>query len=118
MNQEKKNDVGKLLILSSQDFFQLFEKKIKKILSLLSPPLATSMDIININQPFIKYISCVNLFTQTIQYFFNCKESIYIKPYITELIQNQFNFQIKYFIKKICVFLGSDIWKRLIIMVN
>ena len=113
MNQEKKNDVGKLLILSSQDFFQLFEKKIKKILSLLSPPLATSMDIININQPFIKYISCVNLFTQTIQYFFNCKESIYIKPYITELIQNQFNFQIKYFIKKICVFLGSDIWKRI-----
>ena len=100
------------MVDSSQDFYKLFEKKITKILTLLNPSLATSLEIINVNQPFIKYISCVNIFTLTLQYYFNCKESIYIKPYITELIQNQFNFQIKYFIKKICVFLGSDIWKR------
>ena len=110
--QEKGNNIGKLLADSSQDFYKLFEKKITKILTLLNPALATSLEIINVNQPFIKYISCVNIFTLTLQYYFNCKESIYIKPYITELIQNQFNFQIKYFIKKICVFLGSDIWKR------
>ena len=112
-NQEKGNIVGKLLVDCSKDFFNLFEKKIKKIISLLSPSLATSMEIININQPFIKYISCINIFTETLQYYFNCKESKYIKPYITDLIKNQFNFQIKYFIKKICVFLGSDIWKRI-----
>ena len=112
VEQEKGNNIGKLLVDSSQDFYKLFEKKITKILTLLNPSLATSLEIINVNQPFIKYISCVNIFTLTLQYYFNCKESIYIKPYITELIQNQFNFQIKYFIKKICVFLGSDIWKR------
>ena len=113
MNQEKGNIVGKLLVDCSKDFFNLFEKKIKKIISLLSPSLATSMEIINVNQPFIKYISCINIFTETLQYYFNCKESKYIKPYITDLIKNQFNFQMKYFIKKICVFLGSDIWKRI-----
>ena len=113
VNQENGNKIGKLLVNSSQDFYQLFEKKITKIIRLLSPPLATSMDIINVSQPFIKYISCINLFTQTLQYYFNCKESKYIKSYITDLIQKQFNFQIKYFIKKICVFLGSDIWKRI-----
>ena len=112
-NQEKGNIVGKLLVDCSKDFFNLFEKKIKKIISLLSPSLATSMEIINVNQPFIKYISCINIFTETLQYYFNCKESKYIKPYITDLIKNQFNFQMKYFIKKICVFLGSDIWKRI-----
>ena len=113
INQEKGNIVGKLLVDCSKDFYNLFEKKIKKIIDLLSPSLTTSLDIININQPFIKYISCVNIFTETLQYYFNCKESKYIKPYITDLIKNQFNFQMKYFIKKICVFLGSDIWKRI-----
>ena len=113
IHQEKGNIIGKLLVDSSQDFYQLFEKKIKKLISLLSPSLETSMEIINVSQPFIKYISCVNLFTQTLQYYFNCKESKYIKPYITNLIEKQFNFQIKYFIKKICVSLGSDIWKRI-----
>lgn len=71
------------------------------------------MEIINVNQPYIKYISCINIFTQTLQYYFNYNESKYIKPYITNIIKSQFDFQIKYFIKKICVFLGSDIWKRI-----
>ena len=79
----------------------------------MSPSLETSIDIINENQPFIKYISCINLFTQTLQYYFNCKESKYIKPYITNIIKKQFDFQIKYFIQKIYVFLGADIWKRM-----
>ena len=113
VKQEKGNNVGKFLVDYSQEFYQLFEKKITKIISLLSPSLETSIDIINVSQPFIKYISCINLFTQTLQFYFNCKESKYIKPYITELIKKQFNFQIKYYIKKICVFLGSDIWKRI-----
>ena len=113
LNQENGNIVGKLLVDSSEDFFHLFEKKIKKILSLLSPSLETSIDIINDNQSFIKYICCINIFTQTVQYYFNIKESIYIKPYITDLIKKQFNFQIKYYIKKICDNLGSDIWKRI-----
>ena len=113
LNQEKGNNMGKLLNDSSQEFFLLFEKKVTKVISLLSPSLETSMDIINVSQPFIKYISCINVFTQTLQYFFNYKDSKYIKPYITEVIKKQFNFQIKYFIKKICVFLGSDIWKRI-----
>ena len=112
LNQENGNNIGKLLVDSSPDFYQLFEKKITKIMRLLSPPLETSMEIINFNQPYIKYISCINIFTQTLQYYFNCKESKYIKPYITNIIKKQFDFQIKYFIKKICVFLGSDIWKR------
>ena len=111
--QEKGNSIGKLLNDSSQEFFLLFEKKVTKIISLLNPSLETSLDIINVNQPFIKYISCINVFTQTLQYFFNTKDSKYIKPYITDIIKKQFNFQIKYFIKKICVFLGSDIWKRI-----
>jgi hypothetical protein len=111
--QEKGNNIGKLLVDSSPDFYQLFEKKVTKIISLLSPSIETSMDIINVSQPFIKYISCINIFTQALQYYFNCKESKYIKPYLTKIIQKQFNFQIKYFIKKICVFLGSDIWKRI-----
>ena len=113
VNQENGNIVGKLLVDSSEDFFHLFEKKIKKIISLLSPSLETSIDIINENQPFIKYICCINIFTQTVQYYFNCKESTFIKPYITDLIKKQFNFQIKYYIKKICDNLGSDIWKRI-----
>ena len=113
VNQEKGNNIGKLLVDSSKDFFELFEKKISKVITLLSPSLSTSMDIINVSQPFIKYISCINLFTLTLQYYFNYNESKYIKPYITDLIKKQFNFQIKYFIKKICVFLGSDIWKRI-----
>ena len=113
VNQENGNNIGKLLVDSSQDFYHLFEKKVTKIISLLSPSLETSMDIINVSQPFIKYVSCINIFTQALQYYFNCKESKYIKPYITKIIQKQFNFQIKYFIKKICVFLGSDIWKRI-----
>ena len=111
--QEKGNNIGKLLVDSAPDFYQLFEKKVTKIISLLSPSIETSMDIINVSQPFIKYISCINIFTQALQYYFNCKESKYIKPYLTKIIQKQFNFQIKYFIKKICVFLGSDIWKRI-----
>jgi len=113
VNQEKGNNIGKLLVDSSKDFFELFEKKISKVITLLSTYLSTSMDIINVSQPFIKYISCINLFTLTLQYYFNYNESKYIKPYITDLIKKQFNFQIKYFIKKICVFLGSDIWKRI-----
>ena len=112
VKQEKGNNLGQFLVDNSQEFYQLFEKKITKIISLLSPSLETSVDIINVSQPFIKYISCINLFTQTLQYYFNCKESKYIKPYITDIIKKQFNFQIKYYIKKICVFLGSDIWKR------
>ena len=111
--QEKGNNIGKLLVDSAPDFYQLFEKKVTKIISLLSPSIETSMDIINVSQPFVKYISCINIFTQALQYYFNCKESKYIKPYLTKIIQKQFNFQIKYFIKKICVFLGSDIWKRI-----
>ena len=113
VNQEKGNNIGKLLVDSSKDFYELFEKKLSKIISLLNPSLATSMEIINVSEPFIKYISTINLFTMTLQYYFNYNESKYIKPYITDLIKKQFNFQIKYFIKKICVFLGSDIWKRI-----
>ena len=113
VNQENGNNIGKLLVDSSPDFFTLFEKKVTKVISLLSPPLATSMEIINVNQPYIKYISCINIFTQALQYYFNYNGSKYIKPYITDIIKNQFDFQIKYFIKKICVFLGSDIWKRI-----
>ena len=48
----------------------------------------------------------------TLQYYFKNDESKYIKPYLLDLIKKQFNFQIKYYIKKICVFLGSDVWKR------
>ena len=113
VNQEKGNNIGKLLVDSTKDFYELFEKKITKIISLLNPSLATSMEIINVSEPFINYISTINLFTMTLQYYFNYNESKYIKPYITDLIKKQFNFQIKYFIKKICVFLGSDIWKRI-----
>ena len=110
--QEKNNDIGKLLIDSSKEFYLLFEKKISKIINLISPNLANSVDIINVNQPFVKYISTLNIFSMTLQYYFKNEESKYIKPYLTDLIKKQFNFQIKYYIKKICVFLGSDVWKR------
>ena len=113
VNQEKGNNIGKLLVDSSKDFYELFEKKVTKIISLLNPSLETSMEIINVSEPFIKFISTINLFTMTLQYYFNYNESKYIKPYITDLIKKQFNSQMKYFIKKICVFLGSDIWKRI-----
>ena len=112
LNQEKNNDIGKLLIDSSKEFYLLFEKKISKIINLISPNLANSVDIINVNQPFVKYISTLNIFSMTLQYYFKNEESKYIKPYLTDLIKKQFNFQIKYYIKKICVFLGSDVWKR------
>ena len=110
--QEKGNDIGKLLIDSSKEFYFLFEKKISKIINLISPNLANSVDIINVNQPFVKYISTLNIFSMTLQYLFKNEESKYIKPYLIDLIKKQFNFQIKYYIKKICVFLGSDVWKR------
>ena len=112
LNQEKNNDIGKLLVDSSKEFYLLFEKKISKIINLISPNLANSVDIINVNQPFVKYISTLNIFSMTLQYYFKNEESKYIKPYLTDLIKKQFNFQIKYYIKKICVFLGSDVWKR------
>ena len=112
MIQEKDNEVGKLLIDSSKEFYSLFEKKISKIINLISPNLSNSVEIINVNQPFVKYISTLNIFSMTLQYYFKNEESKYIKPYLTDLIKKQFNFQIKYYIKKICVFLGSDVWKR------
>ena len=110
--QEKGNDVGKLLVDSSKEFYLLFEKKISKIINLISPNLANSVDIINVNQPFVKYVSTLNIFSMTLQYYFKNEESKFIKPYLVDLIKKQFNFQIKYYIKKICVFLGSDVWKR------
>ena len=112
LNQEKGNDIGKLLSESSKEFYLLFEKKINKIINLISPNLTNSVDIINVHQPFVKYVSTLNIFSMAIQYYFKNEESKFIKPYLTELVKKQFNFQIKYFIKKICVFLGSDIWKR------
>ena len=112
INQEKNNIIGKLLLESSNEFYLLFEKKINKIINLISPNLSSSIDIINVNQPFVKYISTLNIFSMTLQYYFKNEESKYIKPYLLDLIKKQFNFQIKYYIKKICVFLGTDIWKR------
>ena len=97
---------------SSKEFYLLFEKKFFKIITLISPNLSNSIEIINVNQPFIKYISCLNIFSMTLQYLFKSEESNYIQPYLYDLVKKQFNFQIKYYIKKICVFLGSDIWKR------
>lgn len=38
VNQENGNNIGKLLVDSSPDFFTLFEKKVTKVISLLSPP--------------------------------------------------------------------------------
>ena len=90
----------------------LFEKKINKIINLISPNLTNSIDLINAHQPFVKYISTLNIFSMTLQYYFKNEDSKFIKPYLTELVKKQFNFQIKYYIKKICVFLGSDVWKR------
>ena len=113
LEKEKDNNIGKLLLDSSKEFYELFEKKITKIITLLSPPLATSNEVINKIQSFVRYISSINLFTETLQYYFNCKGSKYIKPYIIDLVKNQFNFHIKFFIKKICIYLGSDIWKRI-----
>ena len=110
--QEKGNNIGKLLEDSSKEFYLLFEKKIAKIINLISPNLANSVDIINVNLPFVRYISTLNIFSMTLQYYFNNEESQYIKPYLLDLIKNQFNFQIKYYIKKICIFLGTDVWKR------
>ena len=110
--QEKGNEIGKLLTDSSKEFYLLFEKKIAKIINLISPNIANSVDIINVNLPFVKYISTLNIFLMTLQYYFKNEESKYIKPYLLDLIKRQFNFQIKYYIKKICVFLGSDVWKR------
>ena len=112
LNQEKNNNIGKLLHDSSKEFYLLFEKKFFKIINLISPNLSNSVDIINVNQPFIKYISSLNIFSMTLQYFFKSEESNYIQPYLFDLVKKQFNFQIKYYIKKICVFLGSDVWKR------
>ena len=110
--QEKGNEIGKLLTDSSKEFYLLFEKKIAKIINLISPNISNSVDIINVNLPFVKYISTLNIFLMTLQYYFKNEESKYIKPYLLDLIKRQFNFQIKYYIKKICVFLGSDVWKR------
>ena len=112
LTQEKNNNIGKLLLDSSKEFYLLFEKKFFKIITLISPNLSNSIEIINVNQPFIKYISCLNIFSMTLQYLFKSEESNYIQPYLYDLVKKQFNFQIKYYIKKICVFLGSDIWKR------
>ena len=112
LTQEKNNNIGKLLLDSSKEFYLLFEKKFFKIVTLISPNLSNSIDIINVSQPFIKYISCLNIFSMTLQYLFKSEESNYIQPYLYDLVKKQFNFQIKYYIKKICVFLGSDIWKR------
>ena len=112
LTQEKNNNIGKLLLDSSKEFYLLFEKKFFKIITLISPNLSNSVDIINVNQPFIKYISSLNIFSMTLQYLFKSEESNYIQPYLYDLVKKQFNFQIKYYIKKICVFLGSDIWKR------
>ena len=110
--QEKGNEIGKLLTDSSKEFYLLFEKKIAKIINLISSNISNSVDIINVNLPFVKYISTLNIFLMTLQYYFKNEESKYIKPYLLDLIKRQFNFQIKYYIKKICVFLGSDVWKR------
>ena len=112
LTQEKNNNIGKLLLDSSKEFYLLFEKKFFKIITLISPNLSNSVDIINVNQPFIKYISSLNIFSMTLQYLFKSEESNYLQPYLYDLVKKQFNFQIKYYIKKICVFLGSDIWKR------
>ena len=70
MIQEKDNEVGKLLIDSSKEFYSLFEKKISKIINLISPNLSNSVEIINVNQPFVKYISTLNIFSMTLQYYF------------------------------------------------
>ena len=110
--QEKGNDIGKLLSESSKEFYLLFEKKINKIINLISPNLTNSIDLINVHQPFVRYISTLNIFSMSLQYYFKNEDSKFIKPYLTELVKKQFNFQIKYYIKKICVFLGSDVWKR------
>ena len=110
--QEKNNNIGKLLLDSTKEFYTLYEKKIAKIINLISPNLPNSVDIININQPFVKYISSLNIFSMTLQYYFKNDDSKYIKPYLIDLVKKQFNFQIKYYIKKICVFLGTDVWKR------
>ena len=111
--KDKGNIIGKLLTESSKEFYDLFEKKITKVIKLICPNLSNSIEIININQPFVKYISCLNIFTMTLQYYFKTDDSKYLKPYMFDLVKKQLNFKIKYFIKKICVFLGTDIWKRI-----
>jgi hypothetical protein len=68
MIQEKDNEIGKLLIDSSKEFYSLFEKKISKVINLISPNLTNSVEIINVNQPFVKYISTLNIFSMTLQY--------------------------------------------------
>ena len=98
LTQEKNNNIGKLLLDSSKEFYLLFEKKFFKIITLISPNLSNSIEIINVNQPFIKYISCLNIFSMTLQYLFKSEESNYIQPYLYDLVKKQFNFQIKYHI--------------------
>ena len=68
--QEKGNEIGKLLTDSSKEFYLLFEKKIAKIINLISPNIANSVDIINVNLPFVKYIITLNIFLMTLQYYF------------------------------------------------
>ena len=105
--------IGKLLIDEAQNFYNLCEKKITKILKYLGPTLANSLTTIKFQEPFLQYISCINIFTLTLQNYFNYHVSKFIKPYIIDTVKNQFNYSIKYYIKKICFGLCSDTWHRI-----
>ena len=111
----EKNDsvIGKLLIEETENFYQLCEKKITKILKYLCPTIANSMINIKSQEPFLQYISCVNIFTLTLQNYFDYHTSKFIKPYIIDTVKTQLNYNIKYYIKKTCFGLCSDTWHRI-----
>ena len=105
--------IGKLLIEEAQNFYNLCEKKITKILKYLCPNIANSITIIKSQESFLQYISCINIFTLTLQNYFHCNISKFIKPYIIDTVKTQLNCSIKYYIKKICFGLCSDTWHRI-----
>ena len=114
MNNNNNSEAQKILYEKREVFFNIFEKKISKIISILFYDIPNIKNNSFSNKKWFYMLIClINIFSECLKKEFEISESIYIKKLLIELITFQTNSIIKIHIRKTGILLEGDNWKRL-----
>lgn len=111
---KKGNKVKILLYEKREQFLDIFEKKISKILQFLynNIPSINNNNFSNKNN-FLLFLTYINLFSESLKFYFCAENSKnYLETFLVSIVNTQIKSNIKVHIRKTGIMLSGDNWKR------
>ena len=113
-SNDSNHKVRVLLYEKRELFFDIFEKKVSKILSYLYNNIPNINNNFSNKNNFLLFLTYINLFSECLKFLFCIEHSKnYMDNFIISLVKTQIQTTVKLHIRKTGIMLSGDNWKRI-----